>query len=586
MRNRDIAQVFDEIARYLDMEGVPFKPRAYEKAARTIEAMTESLAAIYERGGLKALQQIPGVGRSLGEKIEELLTTGRLKYYEELKKKTPLDLAALTSIEGLGPKTAKALYEALSITNLEELEAAARAGKIRHLPHFGVKTEQKILKGLEFLKKHAPRFLLGSVLPLVEDIAERLHQLKQAQRVEIAGSVRRRKETVGDADLLVISKQPVPIMDFFVSMPEVVHVDSHGETRSSVKLKNGLDVDLRVVPEKSFGAALNYFTGSKDHNVHLRRIAQEMHLKLNEYGLFRRGRFVAGRTEEELYEALGLAYVPPELREDRGEIEAAREGDLPALIDYGDLRGDLQVQTRWTDGANSIEEMVEAAKEAGLEYIAITDHTKDLAMTGGSDEKKLLQQMEAIDRLNRRLRGFRVLKGAEVNIRKDGTLDIDDAVLAKLDVVGIAVHTHLKLPRQEMTARIVRAMRNPQADILFHPTGRLIQKREPYDVDIEEIIKVAKETGTILEVDAAPDRLDLKDEHIRLALKAGVKVVVDSDAHNRHYFGVLEYGVAQARRGWARREDVINTLPCDEFLLCLKDAKTRGQGRGRARHRS
>lgn len=582
MTNKEIARILYEISLYLEMEGDPFRPRAYEKAARAIEAAVEPVSETYARGGLNALQQIPGVGRSMAEKIEELLTTGRLRYYEELKKKIPVDVIGLTSIEGVGPKMVKALYETLGITNLDQLEAAARAGKIRRLPHFGEKTEQKILKGLQFLKQHAQRFLLGEIWPLVQDIAERLRGLKDVQRVEIAGSIRRRKETVGDADLLVISRRPAPIMEFFVSMPEVMHVYSHGETRSSVRLNNGLDMDLRVVPEKSFGAALNYFTGSKDHNVALRRIAQEMGLKLNEYGLFRGTRFIAGRTEEEIYEALGLSYIPPELRENRGEIEAAREGRLPSLIPYGALRGDLQVQTNWTDGANSIEEMVESARAYGLQYIAITDHTRDLAMTRGSDEKKLLDQMAAIDRLNRRWRGFRVLKGAEVNIRKDGSLDIDDAVLAKLDVVGIAVHTHFNMSREEMTARIVRAMRNPHADILFHPTGRVLQKREPYDVDIEEIIKVAKETGTVLEVDAFPERLDLRDEHIRLAVQAGVKLVIDSDAHNRHHFSVLEYGIAQARRGWARAEDVLNTLPCREFLRQLKD----GRAIRRARQRS
>jgi DNA polymerase (family 10) len=326
------------------------------------------------------------------------------------------------------------------------------------------------------------------------------------------------------------------------------------------------------VRKESFGAALNYFTGSKDHNVALRRIAQEKGLKLNEYGLFRGSKRVAGETEEEIYKALGLSFIPPELRENQGEIEAAKKGTIPDLVGYRDLRGDLQTQTTWTDGANSIEEMVEEAKRLGLEYIAITDHTKGLAMTGGSDEKKLLKQMAAIDKINRSLKGITVLKGAEVNINKDGTLDIEDEVLSRLDVVGIAVHSHFNLPRQEMTERIVRAMRNPHADILFHPTGRVIQKREPYDVDMDAIIKTAKETGTALEIDAYPDRLDLKDEHIRKAVEAGVRLAIDSDAHSVNHIRYLEFGVAQARRGWAEKKDVINTKPLKEFLSCLKQA--------------
>jgi DNA polymerase (family 10) len=351
-----------------------------------------------------------------------------------------------------------------------------------------------------------------------------------------------------------------------------MHIHGQGKTKSMVKLRNGMDVDLRVVEKESFGAALNYFTGSKDHNVTLRRIAQEKGLKLNEYGLFCGSKRIAGKTEEGVYKALGLAYVAPELRENQGEIEAAKKGELPDLVGYGDLHGDLQTQTTWTDGSNSIEEMAAEAKRLGLEYIAITDHTKSLAMTGGSDERKLLKQMAAIDKINQSLKGIKILKGAEVNINKDGTLDIKDEVLAKLDVVGVAVHSHFNLPRKEMTERITRAMRNPHADILFHPTGRVIQKREPYDVDMDAIIKTAKETGTVLEIDAYPDRLDLKDEHVRKVVQAGVKLVIDSDAHSVNHIRFLEFGIAQARRGWAEKKDVINTKPLKEFLKCLKSA--------------
>jgi DNA polymerase (family 10) len=403
-------------------------------------------------------------------------------------------------------------------------------------------------------------------------IEARLRRVPAVQTVAVAGSIRRRKETIGDADFLVVSDQPEKVMAFFVKMPEVAHVYARGSTKTMVRLENGMDADLRVVEAASFGAALAYFTGSKDHNVAMRRIAQDKGLKLNEYGLFRGERVIATRSEEDVYAALGLAYVPPELRENSGEIEAARTGTLPRLIEPGDVRGDLQIQTTWTDGSNSIEEMAAAAKKAGRDYIAITDHTRGLAMTGGSDEKQLLAQVKAIKALNKRLSGMRVLTGAEVNIDRDGGLDIDDAVLAKLDVVGIAVHSHFHLSRAEMTARIIRAMENPHADILFHPTGRVLMKREPYDVDIDAIIAAAKRTGTLLEIDALPDRLDLKDEHVRKAVRAGVLLTIDSDAHHVHHLRCVDdFGIAVARRGWATKADVANTRPLAGFLKCLKD---------------
>lgn len=570
MPNVEFALIFREISLYLEMQGVQFKPRAYEKVAYTLEAMEEPLAEIYQRGGIKALREVPGVGEAIAEKIEEIIQTGKLTYYEELRRKTPVDIRALTAIEGVGPKMVKVLYEKLEVKDVSDLERVAQIGKIRGLPHFGEKMEQKILRGIEFLKQGSGRVTLGAALPLILEIHGRLRELSDVDEVEVAGSIRRRKETVGDADILAISSRPEKVMDYFVSMPEVAHVLGKGKTKAMIKLKNGLDVDLRVVPEESFGAALNYFTGSKDHNVALRRIAQEKGLKLNEYGLFRGSQRIAGKTEEEIYKVLDLSFIPPEIREDQGEIEAAKKGEIPDLVGYQDLRGDLQIQTTWTDGANSIEEMAEEARRLGLEYIAITDHTKGLAMTGGSDEKKLLRQMATIEKINRSLKGITVLKGAEVNINKDGSLDIKDEVLAELDVVGIAVHSHFNLPRREMTERIKRAMRNPHADILFHPTGRVIQKREPYDVDMDEIIRTAKETGTVLEVDAYPNRLDLKDEHVRKAIEAGVKLVIDSDAHSVNHMRFLEFGVAQARRGWARKNDILNTLPEKDFIRSLK----------------
>lgn len=578
MTNPEIAKILREIAFFLDMEEIPFKPRAYEKAAYAIEALDAPIAEIYRRGGIKAVEKIPGVGKSIAEKLVTLIDTGRLPYYEALRLKSPVDVEHLVAIEGLGPKRIKVLYEKLGIRTVDDLERAAMEGKIHPLPGFGEKSEQKILKGISFFKKSEIRYPIGAILPLIRDIEKRLKRVPGVQQVAVTGSIRRWKETIGDGDLLAVSNDPDRVMDFFVSMPEVIYIHAKGPTKSSIKLKSGIDVDLRVVPEESFGAALCYFTGSKAHNISLRKIAIAKGLKLSEYGVFRGQRSIAGRTEEEVYAALGLPFIPPELREDTGEIEAALSGRLPALIGYDDLRGDLQTQTNWTDGTHSIEEMAAEAKRLGREYIAITDHTKGLAMAKGSDEKKLRKQMAAIDAINEKLRGITLLKGAEVNINKDGSLDIDDEILVQLDVVGIAVHSHFGLSREGMTCRVIRAMENPHADILFHPTGRILHKREPYDIDIDAVIQAARRTGTALEVNAYPDRLDLKDEHIRKAVEAGVKLVIDSDAHHVSHLSYLQFGIAAARRGWAKRSDVLNTFPLDAFLESLKN------GRG-GRHR-
>ncbi|RJQ14529.1 DNA polymerase/3'-5' exonuclease PolX [Candidatus Parcubacteria bacterium] len=575
MSNDEIAKVLNELAGFLDMDEVQFKPRAFEKAAEVISAFEQEIPELYKEGGLKGIMRIPGVGVGIAERIEEFLKTGHIKDLDKLKKKYPVDYQQLRRVEGVGPKHIKKLYRDLGIRTLEDLENAAKKGKIRKLGHFGQKSEENILRGIDFVKSSGGRFVLGDILPLVRLIEERLGALKETKKVVVAGSIRRWKETIGDIDILVVSKKPRKVMDFFVKMPEVIDVHAHGETKSSVKLSKGIDVDLRVVEEKSFGAALNYFTGSKDHNVALRQLAIKKGYKLNEYGLYKGAKFVAGRNEEELYKALGFkqTFIPPEMRETKGEIEAALKGELPEIIGYKDLRGDLQTQTNWTDGAHSIEEMSLAAKKAGLEYIVITDHTKALAMTGGNDEKRLLKQWAEIDGLNKKGLGVKILKGAEVNILKDGSLDIDDKTLSQGDVIGAAVHTNFNMSKKDMTERIKRAMKNPNVDILFHPTGRLINKREAYELDMEEIIKTAKNSGTILEIDAYPDRLDLKDDHIRSAIEAGVKLSIDSDAHNKNHFGVLEFGVAQARRGWATKKDIINAWPAEKMLKSLKDAR-------------
>lgn len=574
MINNQIAKILFEISVYLDMEGVAFKPRAYEKAALAIEALEDDLKDIYKKEGLNGLKRIPGVGESIAEKIEEYIKTGRIKYHEDLRKKMPIDLENLLAIEGLGPKMIKKLYKSLKIKNIDDLEKAALSHKIRKLPTFGEKTEENILKGIGFLKKSKGRFVLGFIHPLIKEIENRLKKLKEVEKIQVSGSVRRMKETIGDIDFLAISKNPSKVMDFFVSMPEVINIYSKGKTKSSVRLNNGIDADLRIVKKESFGSASQYFTGNKDHNIILRKIAQAKGLKLNEYGLFKGRKQIAGESEEEIYKILGLDYIEPELRENTGEIEAAQKHKLPKLIGYHELRGDLQVQTNWTDGSNSIEEMAEAAQKLGLEYIAITDHTKSLAMTGGSDEKKLLKQVEYIKKLNSKLKKqkskFTILVGAEVNILKDGSLDIKDEVLKKLDIVGAAIHSHFNLSKQEQTKRLIRAMENRNVNIIFHPTGRIIKKRNAYEINIDEIIKAAKKTGTILEINAYPDRLDLKDEYIKKAVESGVKLAIDSDAHSINHFHYLYLGIAQARRGWATKNDIINAWPLEKMLKFLK----------------
>ena len=569
--NQEIAEILYEMAQYLEMQDIPFKPRAYEKVAGTVDGLEESVSDIYNKGGVEALLQIPGVGRGIAERIEEFIKTGSVKDYEQLKKKTPVDLKSFRGIEGIGPKSIKKLYQKLKIKNINDLEKAVRAGKIARLAGFGKKSEENILKGIEFVKKSGGRSVLGFAMPEIRALEEQLRFQKGVEKIVVAGSTRRRKETIGDVDILVVSDKPKSIMDYFVSMPEVVRIYAHGATKSAIKIRSGMDVDLRVVPKESFGAAMNYFTGSKAHNIALRTIAIKKGYKLNEYGLFKGKKQIAGEDEEGLYKALGMDYIEPEMRENIGEIELAQKHKLPKLVGYDDLEGDLQVQTDWTDGSASIEVMAQTAAKRGLKYIAITDHTKRLAMTGGLDEKKILKQMAEIDSLNKKFAGkIKILKGSECDILKDGSMDLPDNVLAKLDVVGASVHSLFNLSREDQTKRIKRVMENRNVDIIFHPTGRVINRREPYEVDMDELIKTAQKTRTVMEVDAYPDRLDLKDEHIRKCVEAGVKMSIDSDAHSPTHFPYLEYGIAQARRGWATKSDIINTYPASEMLKFLK----------------
>ncbi len=590
MTNKEISKILYEISQILEIQDVPFKPRAYEKAAMNIETMDEEAEEIYKKGGRKALEEIPGVGSSIAEKIEELLKTGRLKYYTDLKKKFPVDLSEMSAIEGLGPKLIAKLYKELGIKNLKALEAAAKSGKIRAIPRFGEQSEKKILKGIEFLKKSGGRMLLSEALPLAEKIVSELRKVRGVKKIICAGSIRRMQETIGDIDMVAVTDKPKLIMDAFVRLPEVQAIHSRGETLSSVRLKNGRDADLRVLPPKSFGAALQYFTGDKLHNIEVRKIAIKKGLKLNEYGLWKGNRNIAAETEEEIYEKLGMATPPPELRTASGEIEAAmfpspparggvRGGGrgLPRLVGYGDIKGDLQMHTDWTDGGATLEHMAEASRKMGYQYIAITDHTKALAMTGGLDEEKLAKQAKEIDKLNAEFRmrnaEFKILKSAEINILKDGSLDIKNEALAKLDIVSAAVHTSFHMTREEMTARIVKAMQNPYLNILLHPTGRIIGRREGYELYIDKIISAAKKYGVALEIDAYPNRLDLKDEYIRKAVKAGVKLVIDTDSHAPEHLQFMKYGIAQARRGWAKKSDILNTLPTEKLLKTLKNLK-------------
>jgi DNA polymerase (family 10) len=566
MNNQELAKIFYEIAEFLRMDEIPFKPYAYQRAAMTLESLEEDINDVYERGGLKELEDMKGVGKSIALKIEEYLKTGRIRYYDNLRKRLPLNLGELLQVEGMGPKKARTLYRELGIRDLKTLEGAAKSHKIAALAGFGEKTEQNILEGLEFLKRSKGRYLLGEILPEVKTIIKRLESLKEVEQISPAGSVRRRKDTIGDVDILVTAKNPKKVMDFFLSFPEIVKVWGKGSTKSSVRLRQGFDVDLRVLKKKSYGSALQYFTGSKEHNIAVRRIAMQKGLKLSEYGLFKGSRMIAGGTEQSIYKALGMDYIEPELREDRGEIKAAILHNLPKLIGYDDLKGDLHCHSNWDGGEDSIAEMARAAKDMGYEYIGISDHTKFLRIEKGLDEKKLAERNKEIDKLNKNEKGFKVLKGAEVNILNDGTLDIKDEALKEMDYVIAGVHSNFKMERKEMTERIINAIKNPNIDILSHPTGRILKRRDEYNCDFDEILKAANKYNVALEINASMERMDLNDQNIKKAKEAGVKMVINSDAHQKEGLKPIELGISQARRGWADKEDIINTNSLKRLL--------------------
>lgn len=569
VHNADIAAIFEEIADLLEIEGAnPFRIRAYRNAARTLSELPQDAHVLLEKGD--DLTRLPGIGDDLAAKIAEIVATGSCSLLQRLRKELPPAITELLHIPGLGPKRVKALYHDLDVQTVEQLYRAARDGRIRALSGFGEKTELNILQAVEAHVSQSRRFKLATAAQYAESLSAFLQKIAGASQVTVAGSFRRMRETVGDLDILVTATEPDSVMQHFTAYDEVAEVLSAGSTRASVVLKCGLQVDLRVVAEKSYGAALHYFTGSKAHNIAIRRIAQKLGLKVNEYGVFRANARIAGETEESVYRAVGLPYIPPELREDRGEIEVARARRLPRLVELADLRGDLHIHTKATDGHDSLRDMARAAQALGFEYLAITEHSRRLTVAHGLDPLRLLRQCDEIDQLNTELSGITLLKGIEVDILEDGSLDLPDDVLARLDLVVGAVHSKFDLSRAKQTERILLAMEHPHFTLLAHPTGRLLERRAPYDVDMLRIIRKAKKRGCFLELNAHPERLDLLDTYCQMAKDEGVLVSINSDAHSSFDFANLKYGVGQARRGWLEKQDVLNTRPLAELLALIK----------------
>lgn len=565
MQNKKVASILHRVADYLEMDGVDFRTKAYRRAAHTIETLSVDIADVREEG---RLEEIPGIGKHLHTKIEEILDTGKLQYLEDLKIEFPLDLDSLMSVEGLGPKKIKLLYHELGIKNLDDLEREGKRHHIRRLKGMGAKTEIKILQNLEFARKSTGRQLLGDVLPLAKEIKQRISSLELVEQVEIAGSIRRKKETVGDIDLLTVTNHPDEVMDYFTHMDLVDEIIVKGHSKSTVRLFNGMDADIRVFREEDFGSALVYFTGSRELNIQLRKIAISGKMKLNEYGVFKGDVRLAGKTESDVFRALGMEYIPPEIRENTGEIEAAQEGKLPNLVEYDDLRGDLHLHTTWSDGKATIDQMAREALIQGYEYLAITDHTH-LPVAQGMDEKRLTEQINQIDRINSKIDGITLLKSAEVNIDSYGNLDISKDILEELDLVIASVHYDLRQEPEKMNMRILTALENEHVNILAHPTGRKLKERSAYKLDLEQLFQMAHETRTVLEVNSQPKRLDLKDIHVKMAVEHGCNLAVSSDAHNQQDLSYIKLGVATARRGWAEKEDIINTLPLKKLLKFL-----------------
>lgn len=567
--NQKIADMFNEMADLLDIEGDnPFRVRAYRNASRIVSDFPQKITDLVAQG--KDLTQWPGIGKSLAEKIATIVKTGRLPQLEVEEKRIPPVLVELTKISGLGPKRIKAIYYAYHVKSIAELQKLAEEGKIAALPGFGEKTESAIKAGLKQLMNTPLRLRLDTAAQIADAIIAYLQQYPGLEKLDVAGSYRRYKETVGDLDLLAIAKNGEEMIQYFVKYPEVARVLSQGETRSTVLLKNGFQIDLRVMPKESYGAALYYFTGSKSHNIAVRTIAVKHKLKINEYGIFKGKRQIGSKSERDIFSLLNMQYIEPELRENNGEIEAALEHRLPKLVELSDIRGDLHSHTNETDGHYTLAEMAAAAQAKGYEYLAITDHSQRLTVANGLDRKRLLAQIKAIDKLNEQLKGFTVLKAIEVDILEDGSLDLPDDVLKELDLTVCSVHSKFNLSEKKQTERIVRAMDNPHFKILGHPTGRLLNRRSPYALNLSRLLQAAKERGCFVELNAQPERLDFSDIYCRMAKEIGVKVAISTDAHSIYHFDFMRFGVGQARRGWLEAKDVINTRPLRELRKLLR----------------
>ncbi|MDP3731424.1 MAG: DNA polymerase/3'-5' exonuclease PolX [Candidatus Omnitrophota bacterium] len=568
MKNLEISAIFREITKILEIKGDnPFRIRAYERAAQNIDGLTEGIEDFIRDD---RLTDIPGIGKDLADKIKEYVSTGRIKAYEDLKKKIPGGLLDLLNIPSVGPKTAKLLYEKLKIKDISGLEKAIQRNKLQGIFGIKEKTVENILKGIEILKRGRERMTLAQAVQVADEFVGALRKLPAVKKISVAGSLRRQKETVRDIDILMISRKPKKVMDVFTGLPDVATVLAKGETKASVRTKLDVQVDCRVEEDKSFGAALLYFTGSKNFNIKLRQIAIKKGLKLNEYGLFRNGKFVCGRSEEEIFKSLGLPYIEPELREDSGEIELAKEFQLPHLIELKDIKGDLHAHSKWSDGRNSIEEMAIAARQRGYSYIAITDHSESLKIAGGLRVADLKKKKREIDKINGKLKDFRVLYGTEVDIDSEGRLDYKDQVLKEFEVVVAAIHTGFKQSKSQLTKRLLRACQNKYTHIIAHPTGRLWGTRDAYDIDMDEVLKAARDTNTHLEINAFPQRLDLNDLNCRRAKEIGARLVIDTDAHITGQLESMKLGVSVARRGWLTKNEVINTLSLEELLKALK----------------
>lgn len=558
VQNTDVAEIFNKVADLLEIQGANnFRVRAYRNAARTVKSLAKNVSEMAD--DIDNLTDLPGIGEDLAGKIKEIVETGTLSQLKEIEEKTPPGLGELMKIQSLGPKRVKAIYRNLDISDLKSLKKAAEKGKIRELDGFGKKTEQRIIEELEKKDSRAGRIKLFEAEQRAKPLAEYIKKSNGIKELAIAGSFRRRKETVGDLDILVTCKKGSDVMDRFVDYEDVQKVISKGKTRSSVVLRSGLQVDLRVMPEVSYGAALHYFTGSKAHNIAVRKIAVKKNLKINEYGVFKGDDRVAGKTEKEVYDQVGLPYIEPELREDQGEVDAAQKNKLPDLVTVKDLRGDLHGHTKATDGKSTLEEMAAAAKERGYEYLAITNHSKRVSVARGLDAKRLEKEIKEIDRLNEKLNGITLLKGIEVDILEDGSLDLADDILRKLDIRICSVHYNRNLSAKKQTERIIRAMDNPYFNILAHPTGRMINEREPLDLDVEKLMKAAVDRGCFMEINSHPDRLDLPDRYCRMAKEMGLKLAISTDAHSESDLNLIRFGVDQARRGWLEADDVLNT---------------------------